>query len=263
MIREIEDLCDFFFEISNEDRLSILYLLKESPMKLTNLAKKLDITNQECSRHLQRLTDANLINKNQEGDYEITSYGYSSLILQKNQRFLTDHHDYFKDHSMKTLPTKFLSRIGELNDSQLNDDPLIAVHDMEEIMEQAEEYIYSIVDQYPANIYQLSEEAWKRNVKIKTLQYKNWEPPQQFLDECDETSDAFENARRKGLLVERTLNEIPVILFGSEKAVVIYFPKIDGDFDYQGFTSNEERSKKWCVDLFEYYWTVSTLKLSH
>jgi predicted transcriptional regulator len=263
MIRDIETLCDFFFEISNEDRLSILYLLKETPMRLTNLAKKLSITNQECSRHLQRLIDASLIDKNQEGDYEITSYGYSSLILQRNQKFLTDHQDYFKDHSMRKLPTQFLSRIGELNDSQLNDDPLIAVHDMEEIMEQAEEYIYSIVDQYPANIYQLSEEAWKRNVKIKTLQDKNWEPPQQFLDECDETSDSFDNARSKGLLVERTLNEIPVILFGSEKAVVIYFPQINGDFDYQGFTSKEDRSKKWCIDLFEYYWNISMRKLSH
>ena len=67
MIENPEQLCDFYFELSNEDRLRILNLLTEKPMKLTNLAKSLDISNQECSRHLQRLTEADIIERTQKG----------------------------------------------------------------------------------------------------------------------------------------------------------------------------------------------------
>lgn len=261
MVESLEQICDFYFELSNEDRLSILYLLTGRPMKLTNLAKSLDITNQECSRHLQRLTDADILDKNPDGDYELTNYGNSSLILQENQRFITYYREYFNEHSILGIPREYLCRIGELKGGNLNKNPIIAVHDIEELVEQAEEYIYSIIDQYPANIYQLIEEAWKRGVKMKTLEYKNWTPPPQFLDERDEAKEAFEAARKKGLLEERSMENIPVILFGSEKVANIYFPNNEGGFDYQGFMLKDPAAMKWCEDLFKHYWENAKLKL--
>ena len=115
MIENPEQLCDFYFELSNEDRLRILNLLTKKPMKLTNLAKSLDISNQECSRHLQRLTEADIIDKNTEGNYELTNYGSISLILQENQRFITEYREYFNEHNVLGLPREYLSRIGELS----------------------------------------------------------------------------------------------------------------------------------------------------
>jgi predicted transcriptional regulator len=261
MIENPEQLCDFYFELSNEDRLRILNLLTKKPMKLTNLAKSLDISNQECSRHLQRLTEADIIDKNTEGNYELTNYGSISLILQENQRFITEYREYFNEHSVLGLPREYLSRIGELNGGNLNKDPIIAVHDIEELVEQAEEYIYSVIDQYPANIYQLIESAWKRGVKMRTIECKDWRPPPQFIDERDEAKESFETARKKGLLEERCMEKIPVILFGSEKVANIYFPDNEGDFDYQGFMLKDSMAMKWCEDLFKYHWEHAKQKL--
>jgi predicted transcriptional regulator len=40
----MERLCSLFFELSNEDRLSIILKLMDEPMKLTHIAKELDLT---------------------------------------------------------------------------------------------------------------------------------------------------------------------------------------------------------------------------
>ena len=40
----MERLCDIFFELSNEDRLDILYKLQEDHMKGTSLSRELNIT---------------------------------------------------------------------------------------------------------------------------------------------------------------------------------------------------------------------------
>jgi predicted transcriptional regulator len=41
----------------------------------------------------------------------------------------------------------------------------------------------------------------------------------------------------------------------SEKEVAILsFPTLHGKFDYLGFTSKDDETRKWCNDLFMYYW---------
>ena len=45
----MERLCSLFFELSNEDRLSIIMKLMDEPMKLTHIANALDLTVQELS----------------------------------------------------------------------------------------------------------------------------------------------------------------------------------------------------------------------
>ena len=45
-----------------------------------------------------------------------------------------------------------------------------------------------------------------------------------------------------------------VDLFLSEKKGLIAFPTISGKTDHTGFASADEISRRWCADLFEYYW---------
>jgi len=35
------------------------------------------------------------------------------------------------------------------------------------------------------------------------------------------------------------------------------FPTLDGEFDYRGFTAEDEQSIKWCKDLFQEYWETA------
>jgi len=41
----------------------------------------------------------------------------------------------------------------------------------------------------------------------------------------------------------------------------VFFPTIEGHFDYRGFTVVDELSHKFCKDLFEYYWNKITTSI--
>jgi len=60
---------------------------------------------------------------------------------------------------------------------------------------------------------------------------------------------------RAGLYDEKLIEKVDLVLYISEKEVgLVAFPLQDGGYDYLGFTSGDERTHKWCVDLFEHYW---------
>ena len=44
------ELSDFFFELSNQDRLDIMKLIDKRPLKLSHISKELDLPMQEISR---------------------------------------------------------------------------------------------------------------------------------------------------------------------------------------------------------------------
>ena len=69
---DTERLGDLYFELSNEDRLGILHRLRDTSMNVTRLARDLEITTQECSRHMARLSEAILVARNPEGAYSLT-----------------------------------------------------------------------------------------------------------------------------------------------------------------------------------------------
>jgi hypothetical protein len=45
----MEQLCDLYFELSNEDRLSILHKLEDDGMNVTGMARELGITTQDAA----------------------------------------------------------------------------------------------------------------------------------------------------------------------------------------------------------------------
>ena len=87
----MEALCDLLFELSNEDRLAILYQLQDGPKKLSNLSKTLDLQPQAVSRNLTRLVEIGLIRRNEASDYELTPYGASSLTQLESLNFITEN----------------------------------------------------------------------------------------------------------------------------------------------------------------------------
>ena len=55
----------------------------------------------------------------------------------------------------------------------------------------------------------------------------------------------------------RVLERIPVSLLITEKDSVINLRRRNGDMDYIGFFGTDEKFRKWCRDLFMYYWEKS------
>jgi len=63
----MDSVADLLFELTNEDRLAILERLSKGSATLTEIYRELDLKPPETSRHLNRLTDSGLVEKNADG----------------------------------------------------------------------------------------------------------------------------------------------------------------------------------------------------
>lgn len=77
----MENLCDLLFELSSAERMNMLNSLRDERLKLSHLAKRLDMTVTETSRHLQRLSDADIVARDTDGTYSLTPLGGLALQL--------------------------------------------------------------------------------------------------------------------------------------------------------------------------------------
>lgn len=254
----MERLCDLYFELSNEDRLSILRKLEDSGMNVTGMAREIGITTQECSRHLSRLSDSGLVERNPGGFYILTQYGRASLRLIPGQRFITEHKDYFNAHTVDSLPLEFLSRIGELQGSDPMENVMVTFGLLESLFKNAEEHVSMIHDQYLLSILPLGVEALKRGVKIRSLEPSSKGPRRDlnpvrpdYLSEEDE--DYLLRSWLDGRVDSRFSDAVDLFLYVSDKEALISFPLADGTFDYLGFHSTDHSARRYCSDLFDYY----------
>jgi predicted transcriptional regulator len=258
----MESLCDLLFELSNSDRSRILYLLNQEAMNVTGISRKLSLTTQESSRHISRLTDVGLTEKDTSGDYHLTYYGRIVLRQLEGLEFSSRYKDYFTSHTTKSLPQEFAARIGALENSRYVNDMGAANYLVEKVIQEAEEYIWSITDRIaPPSIFPRMKAAFDRNVTIRNIMELSnrvvLPSTTKWLDaqRSQEMLHALNQARISGLLQERVLAGSDVYIYMSEKEVAgVAFPFQDGRLDYLGFTSEDERARKWCGDIFKYYW---------
>ncbi|MDH5449287.1 MAG: DUF1724 domain-containing protein [Candidatus Bathyarchaeota archaeon] len=247
------------FELSNEDRLRILYQLDKKAMNVTRLSKALDLTTQETSRHVSRLSDVGLTQKDVEGLHHVTFYGEVVLKQLGGLRFISQHNDYFTSHTLAHVPSQFLCRIGELADAHRTDNIMVAFYDIEKMMREAEEYIWTIADQYLVNTIPLFREAVERKVSVRNIEPIDYYRYHYLPDD----REAFDRARIADFLEERILERLDVFLSMSEREVAgVAFPLPDEKFDYLGFTATDERAHTWCEDLFQYYWERAPTRAS-
>ena len=247
----MEKLCNLLFELSNEDRLRILNAIDKEATNVTNLSNTLGLTTQECSRHVSRLSKARLTSKDVEGLHHLTPYGELILKQLEGLKFISQHSSYFISHTLAGIPPEFIFRIGELAETTYVDDVMVTFFGLEKLLQKAEEYVWTITDQYLADTIPLFRKAVERGVRQRNIEPKDY----YRYHYQDEDRKAFERLRIAGLLEERVVDRLHIHLYMSEKEVAgISFPLLDGRFDYLGFTSKDQESHKWCKDLFLNYW---------
>lgn len=256
----MERLCDLYFELSNEERLKILYSLKEKPMNITSMAHTLDSTTQECSRNISRLSDLGLVQKNIDGTYRVTPYGQLTLHLTLGQQFVSAHQQYFNTHTLEDLPSRIVSRVHELKDGRFTQDVWVTFSLLENLFKEAEEYIWMIHDQYLLSILPLGVEALKRGAKFRSIDPMSKEEDRNLERERPDYLNADDEkyllqSWKEGNLDIRLSKDIRVYLYITEKKAVVAFPLIDGSFDYTGFATDSPDGLRLCRDIFEYYWS--------
>lgn len=254
----MEALCDLLFELSNEDRLGILTRLHEDATNVTGLAKQLDLTLQECSRHVSRLIDARIVSRSQDGLCHVTPFGELLLTQLGGIRFMSSHRNYLMNHSLEGIPARLRSGLGEMYESQLLDDPTVSMYNIERLVSEAEDYVWTINFPIPRSVFPLLRMALERGVKVRMIAPRKYEMhPVLRGTSRKEDREAYRTALAKGQLLQRYIDRMSTTLWLSEKECVVAFPTSEGRFDLLGFSSKQKAALDWCRDLFESDWNHS------
>jgi predicted transcriptional regulator len=248
---------DLLFELSNEDRLRILTALQGSPLKLTEISIAIKLPNQEISRQVARLSTLDLVYRDGKGLYNLTPYAEQVIKLIPGFEFLSKNRSYFKTHTTKNLPLEFQLRIGELISCEPIRDVVTSLAEMQQMITETRDYIWSIVEQPNITNAKLTGDAILRGVENKIILPSNMIPSDPYLRYLKGLSpdDPLRSARSE----RRFLDDLAVSLVMSEKeAPWVLFPTIEGKLDYYGFKTKGDNALKWCRDVFMHYWELAS-----
>jgi predicted transcriptional regulator len=237
----MENLCDLLFEFSSPERMRIMKSLLAERLRLSHVSKKLDMTVTEASRHLQRLSEIQLIEKDVDGAFSPTPYGKVAEKLLSSLDLISNYRQYFLEHDVLRLPDELISRINELSLATLNTDVVRVLAHVDVMFQEAEEYMWvmSYAHSLPSTI-PIVEERLQNGVILLRIFPEEIIPP---IGEAETIAGPC-----------RTLPEVDVRIMLTEKEAMCSLPSIDGRQDYASFIGKDPRFHRWCRDLYLHYW---------
>ncbi len=231
-----------FYELASESRLGILHALQTKNYKMQELARKLELTDTEAFRQLQRLSEAQLIQKQSDGTYTISEYGKLILQLSASFEFAFKFKQCLLTRNIWRLPEQFINRLGELSQATLSTDTLEMVNNAELLISSAEKFLW-IIGERPLSF--LGAKATEKIQKGLSLRLLFDEKARKHFDSLPEM---------KGMFEKKIIPVIPVTLVMNEKNAGINLLSIDGRGDNAIFYGDDPKLLRWATDLFTYYW---------
>jgi predicted transcriptional regulator len=231
-----------FYELASGSRLSILRELQIRNYKMQELARKLDLTDTEAFRQLQRLSEAQMIQKQPDGAYGITQYGRLLMQFSHSFEFALKFRQCLLTRDIWRLPSQFIDRLGELSKVALNTDSLEMINNIELLISNSQKYLWIIGERPLGFVGPKIVEQVQKGLVIRLM-----------FEESN--SKFFENVPDiKGVFEKRVIPVMPATLVLNEKFAGVNLLSIDGRPDNAVFYGNDPVFLKWVTDLFLYYW---------
>ena len=257
---DYEKIADDFLEIASQQRLGILLRLADKKSKVSIIAKDLDATVPEVYRNFERLAKADLIVKDTDGNYNITTYGKTICEQIPSLAFLSQNKKYFRNHDFGDLPQKFIQRIGALENGQHIKGFVKVLEYWKNIYKNSNEYIYNILFEVPydSDLLEIIVKRINKGVKVNSIFSESAIIPK-------ERKQIFEKLGLKKFveqgLIERKMREnVRVTVILNEKEACVTFPKFEGDIDMsEMFYGDDSVFHEWCLDYFKYCWDSSSI----
>jgi predicted transcriptional regulator len=243
----VERLCKLLFELSSSRRMSILLEIQKQRLKLSQISKKLGMTVTETFRHLQRLSEVKLIQKDIDGSFHLTPFGELTLSLLSGLIFVSKHRDYFMEHDVSHIPHEFINRIGELWAGILGTDVMSGFRTAEIMLQEAQEYMWILSDQILMSTVPIIEERVKSGLESRGILPENLIPPPGFKP------PKFNKVPIR-MHQLRSIPKVEAIIVMTEREAMFCLPDLRRKMDYIAFISKDPIFHKWCKDLYLYYW---------
>ncbi|MFW9920251.1 MAG: helix-turn-helix transcriptional regulator [Candidatus Thorarchaeota archaeon] len=244
-----EDIAALFFELSSSSRLDIILKLDEQALKLSQISKELDMSIQEASRHIARLCDAKLVDKCQDGQYSLTPYGRQIRRLFPSMRFISENSDFFSTHDFFVVPEQFHYGLGIIESYERSRHVMEAFRYTEELIKNAEKFIWIHSDQVLSSALPLIEDAVSRGVEFRLVL-----PSSIIEEDYGQNTNAEIPENYRALVQQRFPEKVEMIIVMSEKEALLAFPDLEGKMDYVGFSVEGPKAIQWCEEIFLYFW---------
>ena len=251
---------EIFAELASSQRLSIIFMISCQRLKLSTLAKNLNLTIQEVHRNTNRLLDSGLIEKNSEGVFFLTTFGNAIIRQLSIFDFLSSNKNYFSDHKIGNIPMKFVQRIGALNGGKLISGIVSIIESWKRLYDESSEYIYGILPQIPLELIQaVIPKIKNEGVRFNYILPKNAIVPK--IRDNIQKSSGYAELLRQGIIERKMVDKIEVAIVLNEKQATVMFPTLKCEVDMNHmFSSNDAKSNneglfhEWCVDFFRHCW---------
>jgi predicted transcriptional regulator len=249
----LEHVAELLFILASIDRLTLLSEIAVEKRRLSQLATKLSATPQETSKHLVRLRDAKLTEKDSDGLFSLTSFGKIIVNFVPSFRFLTQNIEYLLSHDISSLPLEFIERLGELQEGEHTDNVGSVIAHLQQVVQSAEKYIWLMADHRFGN-----QEYVTKSGKLESDSKITWRvilPASSNINWTEVRRTAgIHKGRIEYHLIEDP-NDIKSGIAMNEKIAGVTFPGAMGKLDFNGgFRSSNPLFRKWCQDLFVIHW---------
>lgn len=240
----MERLHKLLFELSNAERIEIMLETQKGKLKLSQLSRKLDLTVTETSRHLQRLAEAKLIQKNADGYFTLTQFGILALRLLGNLGFVSAHREFFLEYDVSGIPAEFIDRFGQLEGAAYISETLRNLEEGENTIREAKKFVWILSGEILTNTIPTLMDKVKTPFDLRIVLPEGKFPPES-MSRLPSTAPGIQ---------KRTLRNLQVLIVMTENYAVFCLPNHSGKIDYTGFSGKDPKFHKWCKDLFLYYW---------
>lgn len=244
-----------FLELASEQRLAILLKLQDGPVKVSIIAKELEATVPEVYRNFERLVKADLIAKNPDGSYGITTTGKILCSQVSLIGFLSANKKYFKNHDLDLLPQKYIQRMGALEKGDIVKGFVKVQEKWKEVYSDAEKYIHNILFEVPytADLMELLVKKINSGVKVQSIFSESAVIPKERKQAFDKLG--FKDFIQQGKIERKMQEDIKTIVILNEKEAGVMFPSVGGDVDMsEAFFSKDKEFHEWCLDYFKECW---------
>lgn len=256
---DIDNIANGFLELASEQRLNILLKLESERITITEMAKQLGATVPEVHRNFARLQKAGLIQKNSDGNHELTSFGKFLCVQIPSFNFIIKNRGYFEKHDFADIPEKFLLRLAQFDSVSVIKGFVKVLEQWKEMHQNAKKYIYNILFEVPysPDIIEIISDKLSKGIMIKSIFAEDAIIPKD-RKKLYEKHD-FKKFIQNNTLERKMVKKVTVVVLLNESESCIILPDKNGEINMSEMIhSKNPKFHEWCEDYFWYCWKDAT-----
>ena len=238
------ELASLYNELSSHVRLTILEMLREKDARFSEIVNRVELSSPEVSRHLKRLQDANLVEKQVEGGYRLSLFGNTVMRITSSMEPLMDKSDYFLIHDTSVIPVQLLRELEALEDATI--ETVFSMMGKMYTKLGATEYFWDI-----ANQSQDSTTTFMEVMNVSDLDFDI-----RFIVTPDLAEEYLKVSGEKNIKISlRTMDTVNFSVTVSNNLAFFALPDKGGTINRNAYIMGEsEEFIDWCKRLYLHFW---------